>query len=410
MIFRFRSAEDFAIFQFFNITAVGMATYGALGLGQAAVRFFAGTGGVIQARYASHVRVILAIGAAFSLFAAIAAFSMAKLMLGNAVEFRAQFAVLSAIYIYAAIVDGGMVGLGRFRTLLIGNILSATLLLVSFYFLSARLDLSIVIWIFCCAPAAALLWNSVALFKALPPRLRGLSGGVSIHTWNEIFSFSLPLFLTGFVYVSVPWLYGRLLQGSPEELRAFAHFSIGLQWFSLILLVPSMVTRVVSPNVFSEVDSSRPSRAKLIERAGANAVVAALVALLLVPLAPTVLALYGSEAVASRTDLTIMSFSAVFASTVGVVGTYVMASRGAFRWLLLILVWGLCATGSLLYLKYSGVGIFSLGYLIAYAVLCILAWANVGRRENARSDLEMGGGSALLGSAEGCGVATQEER
>lgn len=378
LIFRLRSPHDFAVFQFFNITAIGLASYASLGLGQAAARFFAASDGRVREERLGHASMILLVGFTLSLVAAAAAFGVAGIMLGDAIAFKAQFSLLAAIYLYAGVIDGGMVGLRRFHWLLFSNTIGAVILLASFFLYADSLSLSNVIWLFCLAPLITLFSNTAVLLGLVKPwRTPMLTMHDHKKVLKEVFGFSLPLFLSGFIFVSVPWVYGRTLQGSSELVTAFAHFSIGLQWFSLILLIPSMVTRVVAPQVFSEIDDGRAARNLLIGRASINAVVATCIAILLVPLSPFVLTLYGNEAAASQTDLMVMSIAAIFASTVGVVGTYVIAVRGASRWFVLMLIWGVCAAGMLFWLLSLGAMVFSLGYLVAYAVLCALAWWSV---------------------------------
>lgn len=378
LIFRLRSADDFAIFQFFNITAVGMASYASLGLGQAATRYFASSDGCIRMNHRGHAALILLVGFVMSLVAATVAYALGDLMLGHAADFRSQFSVLAAVYLFAGIVDGGMVGLGRFGWLLASNLVGAGALLCGFALYADKLSLSKVVWLFCFTPAASMVMNASVLLSVVVKSFPQPLGVLDLKKviW-DVFGFSLPLFGTGFIFISVPWLYGRLLQGSPELLASFARFSIGLQWFSLVLLVPSMVTRVVAPHVFSEVDDGRGARDLLFKRSAFNAGIAAIVAAILILLSETVLKLYGGQADSARADLIVMTIAAVFASTIGVIGTYVMAVRGASRWLALMFVWGLCAAGALIIMLKIGVDVFSYGYLVAYIVLSGLAWWNI---------------------------------
>lgn len=375
-VFRFRGAEDFAVLQFFNVTAQGMATYAGLGVDRAATRFLSGSDGDSKRERLEYAIVIVALGAILSLTVASAALTVGEVLLGRVARFRLQFAIMAAVYVFSSVVDGALVGLRRFGALLFSSAASAALLLGAFYLYAGSSALGAVLWVFCLAPIAAAFVNTTVLLRVVAP-WHALEGsprsrerrGVAL----EVLNFSIPLVIAGLMFVSVPWAYGRWLQGSTEGLRIFANFSIGLQWFGLILLVPSMVTRVVSPQVFSEIDSGYVSPSLLMARMKVTFVAAAVSAVLLVTSSRWLLAMYGREAEAARLDVILMSIAAMGASTSGVIGTYVVAVYGAWRWSALMSIWALCAVSTLFASVWMGLGTVSSGYVIAYAALSVLA-------------------------------------
>lgn len=364
---------EFSYFQFFNVTAVALATFGALGLSHATTKFVAEGIEKGTRDRALVVRTATVIGLSLGIVGLFISLFSAKYLLGGDGQYRFQFGVLIGAYLLSAMLDGTLVGLNNFGSILVSNVAGSIVLLLGFLYFLDQGSLVSFLWVLSLSRlvCALLLLLAVSRTLVLDFDVSVPLRSVMLH-FKKMLKFALPLLGSGVIFVSVPWFFGRFLAGDEAGLVAFGEFSIGLQLFGLILLLPSMVTRVMAPRIFSEIATARRPADLITGRVQVNILCAIFFALLVCGFAPFILTLYGDVPSSALVDLYFMAGAAVFASGTGVAGTYIMARSGSSVWFFYMSVWGIVAVAVFLTLSAVEVANPSIAYFVAYLVLLVL--------------------------------------
>ncbi|MNR02504.1 hypothetical protein D3C85_1183590 [compost metagenome] len=117
-------------------------------------------------------------------------------------------------------------------------------------------------------------------------------------------------------------------------------YSIGLQWFAFVLVLPGMVSRVLLPRVVRNANASVEEQRALIwqgiRMAGTTALVVALIGLIL---APEIMKIYGAQYDGGRWFLGGYLLAAVLIAPANTIGNAIVASNGQKQWLGLTAVW-----------------------------------------------------------------------
>jgi len=186
-----------------------------------------------------------------------------------------------------------------------------------------------------------------------------------------LWKFSLPTTLGGLLCTPMYWIANTILVNSPAGYGAMGGFDIVKQWYSAVLFIPSVTSRVVLPLLSNFNASNNVNKYKKILKYSLffNTGSALAVALVLSVLSGLLLSMYGKAFLEFRTAFFIMMIVAVVSVANNIVGQLIL-SKG-YAW------WGFTFNGlwafvfitstSVLVKKYNmgAVGI-SLGYLISY--------------------------------------------
>ena len=154
-----------------------------------------------------------------------------------------------------------------------------------------------------------------------------------------------PMFVTSLVVGTVFWALGRALIGGADGAAEFSKYAVGLQWFSFILLVPSITTRVFFPRIVrATVQDSENRRQLILTNAGTNFLVAATIGVAALLGGDTLLALYGNDEVTDVNVFRLFVLAAIVASPMnGLSNAIIARDPGPRRWLLLQVGWALVA-------------------------------------------------------------------
>jgi O-antigen/teichoic acid export membrane protein len=188
----------------------------------------------------------------------------------------------------------------------------------------------------------------------------------------EVAAYAGPVFLTTLFATTGLWFPGRLLLEGQGGTSAFATFSVGLQLFSLVMLVPIVIDRVFQPRLFRYFwqpgmmgNSKNPTRRSAI----ASVLSAVVIALIVIEFSNEVLLLYGMELRDGSSVLITFMTVAVLVAPLNAVGNAIIAKAAQKLWLVLMATWFMLLVILTNLLGDLGAPGMALSLLLAYATL-----------------------------------------
>lgn len=371
LVANFMTVESFSTFTYFNLTLAMIATFSTLGLSVAASRIFAESTVSLDADKRSEARCVLVLAAGSALFM-VALLHMAPdawLLAGTGLSRPVFYASALAITMNTVLM-GAVSGRGDFRLLAIAGGAGLAVLLIAVTVAAQIGSINVALW----GVLASMALQIAIYWTRLWPMLRGPGSSlVSRALALKVLGIAGPMFITSLLIAAVFWALGRSLIGAENGAEEFSKYAVGLQWFSFILLVPSITTRVFFPRIVrATVNESAHRRHLVLANTGANFLVAALIGLGALLLDDTLLALYGNVHVTDAEVFRLFVLAAVAASPVnGLSSAIITRAPGPRRWLLLQVGWALIALLSAQYVGLSdGAAAPATGFLAGY--LCLL--------------------------------------
>ncbi|NNF76814.1 MAG: hypothetical protein HKN05_02180 [Rhizobiales bacterium] len=373
LVANFMTVESFSTFTYFNLTIAMIATFSTLGLGVAASRIFAESTVGLDENKRREARSVLFFAALSALVAVCALHTMPDSWLVGNVR-------LSRPVLYASVVAitinnvllGAMSGRGEFGLMALAAGAGLLVLLggvgAAVHFGSVNLA----IWSVLISMTLQIGIFSTRLVPLLRARDGAESSKMDLRLAAGVMRIAGPMFLTSLVVGTVFWFLGRALMGGENGVAEFSKYAVGLQWFSFILLVPSITTRVFFPRIVqASVQNSDERRKLVLMNAGANFLVAAVLGAIAMALGDVFLSLYGNDDVTDVQVFRLFVLAAIVASPVNGLGNAIIArDPGPRRWLLLQVGWGLVAVLGALHFSATGTAASMAGaLLLAYVCL-----------------------------------------
>ncbi len=374
LVANFMTVESFSTFTYFNLTIAMIATFSTLGLGVAASRVFAESTVTLDDAKRSEARSVLGFAVLSSALAVSVLHAVPDAVLfGNVTLSRPALYVSVAAITLNNVLMGAVSGRGEFGLMAAAAIAGLATLLLGVGAAVQLGNVNLAIW-----SVLGAMVLQIGIYSArLAPMLKGtgptLAGFFDFGTATRVMRIAGPMFLTSLVVGTMFWFLGRTVSGGEDGVAEFSKYAVGLQWFSFILLVPSITTRVFFPRIVrASVQDSDDKRSLVLTNAGANFLVAATLGAIAIALGDQLLLLYGNADVADLEVFRLFVLTAVVASPVNGLGNAIIArDPGPRRWLLLQVGWGLIALITALYLL-SGSGAASMAWALLTAYLCLV--------------------------------------
>ncbi len=370
LVANFMSVESFSSFTYFNLTLAMIATFSTLGLSVAASRIFAESTVSLDEEKRGEARCVLALafGSALLMVALLHLVPDAWLLAETGLSRPVFYASVMALSMNTVLM-GAVSGRGDFRLLALagGAGLAVLLLVVS---VAVQLgSVNVAIW----GVLASMILQIAIYWSRLLPLLRGsVSSHMSRALAGKVLNIAGPMFVTSLLVATVFWALGRSLLGVENGAAEFSKYAVGLQWFSFILLVPSITTRVFFPRIVrAAANDGAHLRHLVLANTGANFLVAVIIGAAALMLDETLLALYGNADVTDAEVFRLFVLAAVAASPVnGLSNAIITRNPGPRRWLLLQVGWALTALSSAQYVGFTeGASAPAIGFLTGYLVL-----------------------------------------
>jgi hypothetical protein len=156
----------------------------------------------------------------------------------------------------------------------------------------------------------------------------------------RVYGFAGPMMLVTLMAASGSWLVGRIILHGKGAEHAFALYSIGLQWFSLALLLPGMISRVVLPRLVRTIGGAQAYSQQLVRQGALLATGAALgMTVLVVVFGPWLMSIYGTNYDAGRWFIAAYMGAAIFSAPANTLGNSIVARDGQWIWMGTTFVW-----------------------------------------------------------------------
>jgi O-antigen/teichoic acid export membrane protein len=165
----------------------------------------------------------------------------------------------------------------------------------------------------------------------------------STDTVATILGFAGPMFGVSILTASGTWIVGRIILSTQAGEYSFSLYVIGMQWFSLAMLLPGIFSRVVFPILVryavSEVLEVKDKSIKLLRTASMASVGIASIATVFVALfSPWIIDLYGPKFGSISTVILAFSAIAILGAPANIIGNALVARDNQNLWLMFTLV------------------------------------------------------------------------
>lgn len=375
---------DFAAYSYFQLTVAMIGAYAALGLGTTASRYFAEVGYETNDQPSKPLGALCSISIIISIAAGLMVLTIPESWISADLAMPPWLLAAGVVATALGVVPGGAIlGLEQYRAAAVISFLYGALLIVA-AFMAARYQ----------APTFAMGSLVLGAFLQAAGQF-----GVVIRTigWRRVmerFIFDRndaqkillmagPLFLITLMSASGSWLVGRIILHGADGSYSFALYSIGLQWYSLALLLPGMVSRVVLPRLV-RASGNTIGKSVAIVRSGIllASTTGIFVSFIAIAFGPFFGTMYGKNYNLDRFFIAAYMAAALLSAPTNTLGNAILARDGQLTWLKNTIVWFAAILGSALFAESNGMGLWtgSFAHAAAGGTLLVLAYTSCRRR------------------------------
>lgn len=198
--------------------------------------------------------------------------------------------------------------------------------------------------------------------------------------WQVLRDFAMPALLIGLLVVPTHWVCYALLANTPNGYAEIAVLGVAMQWFNVILFLPSVAGRVVLPILTAQVADKNHVDAKrlLLLAIGANGVVTVPVAIFAAVFSSWILGFYGAQFQNGSITMVIAVITASLLAVQTPVGNMVVAVSRMWLGAFMNFGWALVYVGfAYALLGYGSAGIVgAMGIAYLFHSIWTFAFAN----------------------------------
>lgn len=369
--------EDFSSYSYLLITATMIGVYSSLGLGVISSRSYAKLSTdeetsleEISALWLMNILISIAIWIVLSL-------GVGQILLSDDKIANGLFIALVLSITLGIIPGGAMQGLAAFKTEALIAAPKFIIIMIGAIWASKTSSLLPAVLGLLLSQCFKTLFEAIYVIKASAIKkqqlnLQKLLNGIK-RILEPVSSTALVSILAG----SATWIMATLLKYSAGDYE-FALFSIGIQWFALVLFLPGIFTRVVfaqQVKLASTKSERHDKHHHLYFNLIRNFFTASIFCLVFIVLAPWIISLYGSKFIGMHHSLIGYLLAGVAAAALNLIGNALIAQNLTKSWLILTIVWLLLLifSGWLLITPFGSLGA-GIAYALSYSVLFVLAF------------------------------------
>lgn len=332
---------EFAIYSYFQLTVSMLSAYAALGLGSTASRFFAEIGHEDNSESKKPLGSLFLASIFVSLAAAIIIFAIPVQWLNSDLALpKWLMAIGVAATAIGVVPAGAVVGLERYRTIMVTSCVYGIIILIASVIAAYYQATLVAMGGLVIAALLKAIWHSFIVIKIVGWKRLVENSNLSIYSFSYIMQFAGPMFLVSLFSASGSWVVGRIILDGNNGHYSFALYSIGLQWYSLGLLLPAMVSRVILPTLVRVPDNEH-KQIKDIMRYGVFITLTAscVISLGAVGMGPVFGLMYGSQYEIGSLFIAAYMAAAIFNAPANTFGNALIARNRQWLWFFLILLW-----------------------------------------------------------------------
>ncbi len=249
LISKYFNVISFSNYSYFILTVTTIANYSALGIGVTTTKFYAK---IFENIYSSPVLSLGLLSLIFSFVGAFLFFYFSNLIVPTNISIDEKIMAYAIFFmcldVYAS---NALIGLQKIKALFVGSLFSAIINLIAVItsILTKEINYSIVGILI--SVAGQFYLNLFMLYKyIIRNELRKILKIRLEHIFLIINTIG-PMMFVSLIAASGIWVIGKfILLQSVNSMENFALFSIGLQWYSLALFIPTMLSKVILPYLF----------------------------------------------------------------------------------------------------------------------------------------------------------------
>ena len=341
LLARTLSTSGFAAYSYFQMTATMLATYATLGLGVTASRFFAEAGHERPGQAPLPLGTLWAMSLVLSVLAFVVVALLPDGLVSAGLDVPQWMLALGVASIALGVIPGGAVlGAERYREASAVAAVSGFVMLAGSWWSGLQQAPLIAMVALIIGALIQAVGQFLVAGSATGWRRMGVGFGFARQNVAQVYGFAGPMMFVSLMAGSGAWIVGRLILHGADGEREFALYSIGMQWFSLTLLIPGMIARVLLPRMVRILSDAESGARHLVRRAtrlagGAGAIVG----LAGVLMGPWLMGIYGSDYYAGRWFIAAYIGAAVVNAPLTTLGNAVVAGNGQWAWMRITAVW-----------------------------------------------------------------------
>lgn len=243
--------ENFSEYAYFQLTATMIATVSAMGLGATASKFFS------ELKYADKnppIGLFWWLSLALSFLTAVAFFFLPnEWILGDLSTPKLLYSVGVFVFSLGVVPAAAIIGLERHRVGAISSGAIAVLFVIAILFSSSAVNPVLAICFLITASFIQAIIQTVVVIREISWLKVMQTSSFDVSEVRKMIYVVGPMFFVTLMAASGTWLLGRFILNSENGRQEFAFYSIGLQWFSLSLLFPGILAKVLMPRLVADI-------------------------------------------------------------------------------------------------------------------------------------------------------------
>jgi O-antigen/teichoic acid export membrane protein len=335
--------NTFADFSYLVLTSAALTTASSMGSGAAITRYVAMRPSGVANEGVSKVVAACLVGLLGGVALLLLVTALHSFFFPQAVEYlETPILFTFGTQVAGILTSSVLFGERKFASTAIANLASGCLLILVVALSILNKSRELAIWAIPLSQCAFFLFTARASAKFLLLEFRSTRLIGAISAIPSVMRFALPVFVTSLLATTGPWVIGMLLLGTDK--REFAAYSAGLQWFSLILVVPGALTNAYLPRVFRDyvgvgADPPRRLDATVNRNAKQSLAIAAGGALLALAFGNLLIQFHGQVLLGHKGVFTAFVLAAVILAPTNPLGNGFTAQDRQVMWMVLTGAW-----------------------------------------------------------------------
>ncbi len=245
LISKYFNAIEFANYSYLILTVTTVAIYSAVGIGVTTTKFYAN----LKNDNDSPIILLGIISFVYAIIGSLIFLNFSHLIIPSSIT--VNFAVLGFIILFMAIdiyASNGLIGLEKYKNLFYGSFAALSINVIAVFYSIFKTDIYYAFLGLLLSIAIQTLLNFLFLFKSIR-KDKFIDNLIFKRShFSKIGRTVGPMVLVSLFAASGTWIVGKsIISHSINGLNDFATFSIGLQWYSLALFIPTMLSKVLLP-------------------------------------------------------------------------------------------------------------------------------------------------------------------
>ena len=331
--------QQFSNYSYYQLTITMLSTYAALGIGITTSKFFA-SATIVNEEHSKKppIATLWLTSILTTAIATIAVIFIPDNLINPGNSISKWLLALGVFILGLGIVpSNAILGLEAYKKAALISIFSGLSLLVGTSIAVVHRSSTIAMLSIVISSIIRSAGESFVAYSILGWKRIAIGYPIKLVHLQEVYKLAGPMLLVSITSASASWLVGRVILSQENGAQSFAIYAIGLQWFSLALVLPGMISRVVLPRLVHASHAAIESF-QLIRHASKMAFLCGIIVSLVgVVCSPFIATIYGGEYSIKPWFLWLFLFAALLAAPINTIGNAFIAKNMQNSWLFISL-------------------------------------------------------------------------